>query len=1008
MFDTKPADVSASFQQILKEQRDLEFLLSQLKIFDDSEQHQPVEAAHNNQSIVGLNDEKTLKLNIRGMNFVIGEQLWTSMEHEGKSDSMESSSSSDDNNLTSSNCKNNKNLFSLLFDHHNTRLSNKSSLSSEKALPIDVDLNGNILLDRDPIRFQDMVQCMRIAHQGKDSLKKYLSKKSIGELIQLKEECMFFSLTSLVDCINLIIIDFRLNPFDLVVAQQKLSLDQRMQEMLQEIQNHQLETSRKHDSVNDTDENKAMDLASELNLPSQDKSTQLLKEHYSKIAHSQVVFTTHLDSYKFTIEELCDFKDTLFFELALSHLTTASETQHDASQILLDGGKEVSLMLKYMKNAKELSSEDFAWLDSNKSITTLSCQYYNFEEFQSYVNRCSFPNLRNIIGEENWAIKIQEDMLRRAFVSHRNSPQLERASNSLLIPMLSSLSHFKPCKLAPQLSRDSLLFQDVPSNTLHGPLCEPQVVSSIEEFLFNYHHFTEGMLDGLDWSNVIMAGGSVATMITKMPTIRDISLRSIRRTRYELRNDIYSLIDMPEKAASIHYHSNRHKWDNHYSDIDLFIYALDEKAAIGKIRHIFEVVKRNVSGDDVLICRSGHAITFKTSKRDVQIVLRLYKNISEVLVGFDLDSSCFAFDGKEVYTTQRGKRAITQGYNMVDIDRQSYTYEKRLFKYYISRGYKILVPGHNRTFIRREGLMHPIQETITNRIKRIPQPIASNCRGLALLLLNEIRLRHSINTATTMHTERRFNSCIDTRIGIGKEYHKDGWLNESDYSGFVFIDQKQRHPSQQFKYFQTFEKAMNDRQGEHVRLFGTENPKLDFKVVYHLNDLNSNLSNTKIRFEFVTENPGRQDMIGSFHPHARNFYEDAYLPYHELLTKRLIQKNHLPNFIREIPVIWVNNPYTRSYSKWQWFRIENETRHIYWRHFHSRYRRRARRNPYFVRGDYYVTPYRLTFKEIESEYRKVLNNEISGERTEIGVNFIKWRYYGYTRLKREMSFEYIL
>lgn len=177
--------------------------------------------------------------------------------------------------------------------------------------------------------------------------------------------------------------------------------------------------------------------------------------------------------------------------------------------------------------------------------------------------------------------------------------------------------------------------------------------------------------------------------------------------------------------------------------------------------------------------------------------------------------------------------------------------------------------------------MHPIQETITNRIKRIPQPTVNNCRGLALLLLNEIRLRHSINTAITMYAEKRFNSCIDTRIGIGKEYHKDCWLNESDYSGFVFIEQKQRPPSQQFQYFQKFEKAMDERQAEHVRLFGNENSKLEFNIVYNLNDLNSNLSDTKIRFSFITENPGRQDMIGSFHPHSRNFYEDVSTHYFE-------------------------------------------------------------------------------------------------------------------------------
>jgi hypothetical protein len=42
----------------------------------------------------------------------------------------------------------------------------------------------------------------------------------------------------------------------------------------------------------------------------------------------------------------------------------------------------------------------------------------------------------------------------------------------------------------------------------------------------------------------------------------------------------------------------------------------------------------------------------------IQIILRLYKSPAEVLLGFDIDCCCFAFDGKNVWTLPRGKNEI--------------------------------------------------------------------------------------------------------------------------------------------------------------------------------------------------------------------------------------------------------------------------------------------------------------------------------------------------------------
>ena len=61
--------------------------------------------------------------------------------------------------------------------------------------------------------------------------------------------------------------------------------------------------------------------------------------------------------------------------------------------------------------------------------------------------------------------------------------------------------------------------------------------------------------------------------------------------------------------------------------------------------------------------RTKNAITIASAypTRHVQIVLRLYKSISEILTGFDVDCSCVAYDGRMVWATPRAVASyITQ------------------------------------------------------------------------------------------------------------------------------------------------------------------------------------------------------------------------------------------------------------------------------------------------------------------------------------------------------------
>ncbi|CAM9988820.1 unnamed protein product, partial [Sphacelaria rigidula] len=85
----------------------------------------------------------------------------------------------------------------------------------------------------------------------------------------------------------------------------------------------------------------------------------------------------------------------------------------------------------------------------------------------------------------------------------------------------------------------------------------------------------------------------------------------------------------------------------------------------------------------IFAVRSLRAITLVSEfpYRKVQIVLRLYKTLAEVLHGFDVDACSVGFDGHTVWATNRAARAICKQYNVVDLSRRSPSYEHRLFKY---------------------------------------------------------------------------------------------------------------------------------------------------------------------------------------------------------------------------------------------------------------------------------------------------------------------------------------
>lgn len=202
---------------------------------------------------------------------------------------------------------------------------------------------------------------------------------------------------------------------------------------------------------------------------------------------------------------------------------------------------------------------------------------------------------------------------------------------------------------------------------------EAATVPTLAAFKTNFNLFSESSLIDMDWSNVVAAGSAVVTALLPVPTPHNESKRALRA----------------------YYHQNLAP----ASDVDLFIYGLNEEEAIEKIRAIERSVRDSILGETTTI-RTKNAITIVSEypTRHVQIVLRLYKSISEVLTGFDVDCACLAYDGQHVWAAPRAIRAFLTQVNHVDLTRRSPSYENRLSKY-SHRGFEVFCATLDRSRI---------------------------------------------------------------------------------------------------------------------------------------------------------------------------------------------------------------------------------------------------------------------------------------------------------------------
>ncbi|KAK4205349.1 hypothetical protein QBC40DRAFT_51092 [Triangularia verruculosa] len=288
---------------------------------------------------------------------------------------------------------------------------------------------------------------------------------------------------------------------------------------------------------------------------------------------------------------------------------------------------------------------------------------------------------------------------------------------------------------------------------LRRPHGSPATVRDLKEFRRNFNVFSESSLVEMDWSNVVAAGSSVVNCLLPVPAEYSRNKRTLREFYHE-------------KFSPA-------------SDVDLFLYGLTEEQAIEKIKDIEARVRDSLLTETTTV-RTKNAITICSQypTRHIQIVLRIYNSVSEILTGFDIDCSGAAYDGSQVYCTPRALQSYLTQINHIDLTRRSPSYENRLSKY-SHRGFEVYWPDLDRSRIDPTIFERSFQRTL----------------GLArLLVLERLPTQGARETYTDQRRRERGRPAIDRYRrnihklwGNIKDDHEDevaDWALEDDVSNY--------------------------------------------------------------------------------------------------------------------------------------------------------------------------------------------------------------------------------
>lgn len=230
-----------------------------------------------------------------------------------------------------------------------------------------------------------------------------------------------------------------------------------------------------------------------------------------------------------------------------------------------------------------------------------------------------------------------------------------------------------------------------------------------ENFNMEFSRKTFDLLTYVNWDNLVIAGGSLVNIITKST----------------------------EKI----------------SDVDMFVYALDIKSAKKKVDNVINSIKQKSQdmGFETRVYMNKHVINIyvfdKKKLLQIQIILRLYDSLAQVLVGFDVDCCCIGYNGKNLLTTSRGLHSIKYRVNVANLKRRSPSYENRLIKYSF-RGFDVITDFEYRQIYNKMFFMASENYGFTRLLE---QELINNGQLKNIIFSNTLRFRQT-SSYTSAHS----------------------------------------------------------------------------------------------------------------------------------------------------------------------------------------------------------------------------------------------------------------
>jgi len=277
----------------------------------------------------------------------------------------------------------------------------------------------------------------------------------------------------------------------------------------------------------------------------------------------------------------------------------------------------------------------------------------------------------------------------------------------------------------------------------------------------------------------------------------------------------------------------------------------------------------------------------------VQIILRLYNSITQVISGFDIDSCCIAYDGKTFYAMPRFVRSLRTNYNLIDPERQSENYCQRLYKYNL-RGFDVAFPielnridmeflkNKHMNYKNYNGLSKVLKYFINKHLPQIYSnpfnnatfPMGSQTIKIDYGYINRYDIitiydyifkkiyNHSMTNKIKLY--KYYNLYIENNplIGFDKDANKNALIS-NDISNYI------NKYNIQFPFL-----ILNNINDVIIKLTTNDNLNINDNIsLFNVINMHTELNN---KIEFKIKNPGTQ-LTNSFHPTNEDWYYDLYV-----------------------------------------------------------------------------------------------------------------------------------